>query len=199
MTNLISSLGRSEGSSHPIGAFAISAALATLSFLIPVVCNGQAPESTASISATSTGSSASGSPDHTLEKNKNEFGIWAGGSLGLPASLGGSRDRKIPLLLGFRYGRVLLASRYAALEYTLDVVPVAIVSGPQGAFSNPGGLGSPGGGRDYVYGAGIVPVGFKLFLAPEHRIKPYLTVSSGPLYFSKQVPVPDSARFNFLS
>ena len=179
MTNLVSSHDRSA-SRNIIAAVAIPAIITLITFLTPMKCNAQAGE-------------------HTLEKNRNEFGAWAGSSLGLPAALGGSRDRKIPLLIGLRYGRVLSAGRYAALEYTVDLVPVAVVSGPTGGFSNPGGVASPGGGRDYVYGAGIIPVGFKLFLAPEHRVKPYVTVSSGPFYFTKQVPVPNSAQFNFLS
>jgi hypothetical protein len=178
MTNLISSHDRSAASITL--AAAIPAIVALMTLVAPMKCSAQGAE-------------------HTLEKNRNEFGVWAASSLGLPAALGGSRDRKIPLLIGLRYGRVLSASRYAAFEYTLDVVPVAVVSGPKGGFSNPGGVASPGGGRDYAFGAGIIPVGFKLFLAPQHRVKPYLTVSSGPFYFNKQVPVPDSAQFNFLS
>src|SRR5262249_19834843 len=132
--------------------------------------------------------------------SKNEFGLWAGGSMGLPSALGGSRDRKIPFILGLRYGRVLLASEYAALEYTIDLVPVPLDSAPHGGLSNHARAASPGGGgRDYSSGIGAISVGFKLFVADEHRVKPYLTVSSGPLYFNKQIPVPDSAKFNFLS
>ena len=179
MTKLVSSRDRSAAS-NIIVAVAIPAIITLITFLTPMNCNAQVGE-------------------HTLENNKNEFGAWAASSLGLSAAAGGSRDRRIPLLIGLRYGRVLGAGRYAALEYTVDVVPVAVVSGPKGGFSNPGGVASPGGGRDYAYGAGVIPVGFKVFVAPQHRIKPYLTVSSGPFYFTKQVPVPDSAQFNFLS
>jgi hypothetical protein len=167
--------------------------------LIPTNCDAQGAGSEVSVESTSTAAGGRGTAEGTLGRNRNEFGVWVGSSLGLPSALGGSRERKIPLLIGLRYGRVLVASRSAALEYTFDVVPVAVVSGPKGGFSNPGGLASPGGGRDYVYGIGFVPVGFKFFLSPDHRIKPYLTVSSGPFYFTRQVPVPDSARFNFLS
>ena len=179
MRNLITSRG-GLAASNIIAVVGIPATIALMCFLTPMKCDAQVGE-------------------RTLEKNKNEFGAWAGSSLGLPAAPGGSRDRKIPLLIGLRYGRVLGAGKYAALEYTLDVVPVAVVSGPKGGFSNPGGVASPGGGRDYAYGAGVIPVGFKMFVAPQHRIKPYVTVSSGPFYFSKQVPVPNSAQFNFLS
>jgi hypothetical protein len=173
--------------------------MAIIGFLGPMNCNAQTAGQVASIGAPTTSSGGGGPAEQSLENNKNEFGVWAGGALGLPSALGGSRDRKLPLLIGLRYGRLLAAGKYVALEYTFDIVPVAVVSGPKGGFSNAGGIASPGGGRDYAYGAGFIPVGFKLFVAPKHRIKPYLTVSSGPFYFTKQVPVPDSAQFNFLS
>ena len=176
----------------------ISSGVMAITLVIAIKCNAQA--TAVSPSVASTGRPAGGAlSEDTLTKSKNEFGLWAGGSLGLPSALGGSRDLKIPFILGLRYGRVLLASEYAALEYTIDLVPVAVVSAPHGGFSNPGGAASPGAGRDYAYGIGAIPVGFKLFVAHQHRVKPYLTVSSGPLYFNKQVPVPDSAKFNFLS
>jgi hypothetical protein len=197
MTKSISP-GRSTLGSNRLATAVIAAIAAVLVCLTPIKCDAQAAESGGSIERF-TGAGGRSQPEHTLEDKKNEFGVWAGGSLGLPTALGGSRDRKIPLLIGLRYGRVLIANKNAGLEYTFDVVPVAVVSGPNGGFSNPGGVESPGGGRDYVYGIGFIPVGFKLFVAPEHRVKPYVTVSSGPIYFSRQVPVPDSARFNFLS
>ena len=197
MTNLISS---PDGSvcSTPLRAIASLSPLIIVVLMITVLCNAQEAAPLTSVGGTN--AAASGGPgEQTLATHKNEFGFWAGGSLGLASALGGSRDRKIPLLIGLRYGRVLAAGKYAALEYTFDIIPVALVSGPEGGFSNPGGVASAGSGRDYVYGAGFVPVGFKLFVGPEHRVKPYLTVSSGPFYFTKQVPVPDSAHFNFIS
>src|SRR5262245_24376036 len=142
MANLISSLGRPACRRNPKEAVVIPVLIATMTFLAPAICRAQEPE-------------------HSLEKSKNEFSMWAGSSLGLPTALGGGRDRKIALLIGLRYGRVLGAGKYAALEYTFDLVPVALVSAPKGGFSNPGGAASPGGGRDYAYGAGFIPVGFK--------------------------------------
>ncbi|MGH9823098.1 MAG: acyloxyacyl hydrolase [Blastocatellia bacterium] len=133
---------------------------------------------------------------YSFKDKKNEFEFWAGSSLGLPSALGASHDRSFPILIGLRYGRILLSSRVAALEYTLDVVPVAVVSEPKDAST---GLSGSPGGRLHVYGAGIVPVGFKLILRPDKRVKPYVAVSSGPFYFTRQVPVVNSAQFNFFS
>src|SRR5215467_10540615 len=155
MTNLIFSTDRSHFA-RSLGAVVVLCS----TFMIPRTGNSQTTGPLPSIEA-SNSAGGSGRAEHSLERNKNEFSVWAGGSLGLPAALGGSRDRKIPLLIALRYGRVLAASKYAALEYTFDLVPVALVSGPKGGFSNAGGLASPGGGRDYAYGAGFIPVGFK--------------------------------------
>jgi hypothetical protein len=136
------------------------------------------------------------SADETLDTNKNEFGLWVGSSFGLPSALPGSRDRSISEMTAVRYGRVLISGPSIALEYTLDLVPDLIVSGPAGLPEVP----PPGAtGREHVYGGGFIPVGFKLFLAPQHRIKPYITVSSGAFYFTRQFPIPNSAQFNFLS
>ena len=165
---------------------------------ILVIASVDCRAQTSATSGVSQASVPSGSETaaYTLETNKNEFGLWAGGSFGLPSAIPGSRDRSITELTGLRYGRVLAAGGLVALEYTFDLIPVAVVSGPAGLPENP----APGStGREHVYGAGFIPLGFKLFVAPRHRVKPYLTISSGAFYFAKQFPVPNSAQFNFLS
>ena len=93
-------------------------------------------------------------------------------------------------MIGFRYGQVLRTSRGAALEYTLDVIPAVVVSRPDLASST---------GLKRVYGAGILPVGFKGIFRRQSRVQPFGDMDSGPVYFTSQVPRPDAARLNFLS
>jgi opacity protein-like surface antigen len=177
---------------HPrhLSAFMISALLCAAFFVSASVdCRAQ---------TASGGGGASQAPswDSGFEGMRNEFGLWGGSSFALPSAVPGTRDRSIPLLVGLRYGRVLFTGKALAFELTFDIVPVALVCNPSGRPIAP----PPGStGREYVYGAGFVPLGFKLYLAPEHRVKPYVTASSGAFYFTKQIPVPDSAQFNFLS
>jgi Lipid A 3-O-deacylase (PagL) len=128
----------------------------------------------------------------TLEKGTNELGVWAGGSFDSPTPLGTAEDRKY-FTIGLRYGRVFAASKNIAYEYTIDLVPVAIVFQPDfaQAFSR--------SGASSVYGAGLSPVGFKINFSRQARFKPFVSVSGGFLYFKHPVPddVPRATKFNW--
>jgi hypothetical protein len=143
------------------------------------------------------GATATGLSDFSFDRSKNEFGVWAASSLGLPSALGASRDTKFSLLMGLRYGRVLMNSSFVAIEYTVDLVPLAVVSQPKFASITPTTVTSKD--RDHIYGAGAVPIGFKFIFRPGKRIKPFVAASSGPFYFSKPVPVAEATHFNFFS
>src|SRR5215470_8223780 len=120
------------------------------SMAAPAPVTGAAPTGVAPIGA---------APDLHPEDHRNEFGFWMASSLGLPSALGSSRDASFPFILGFRYGRVLLVTKPLVFEYTLDVVPVSIVSQRKGAVVPPSGPITSGSGREHVYGVGVVPVG----------------------------------------
>jgi hypothetical protein len=126
----------------------------------------------------------------TLDKATTEYEIWGGTSYDAP-TFRQERGLKVPLLLCLRYGRVIYAGKSIALEYTIDAIPAAVVSLPPAVAGQTS--------RQNVYGVGIIPVGFKAVFNRQGRFKPFVGVSTGPIYFSKQVPVPGSARFNFLS
>jgi hypothetical protein len=48
-----------------------------------------------------------------------------------------------------------------------------------------------------IYGAGLLPLGFKLNFSQQSWIKPFMAASVGFLYFKEDIPVPRSSRFNF--
>jgi hypothetical protein len=127
-----------------------------------------------------------------MDKGTTEYEIWGGTSYDAP-TFRQERGLKVPVLVGLRYGRIIYAKNSFALEYTIDLIPVAVVSLP-GTISSSGQTN-----RQYAYGVGIVPVGLKAVFNRRSRFKPFVGISSGPIYFSKQVPVPGSARFNFIS
>ena len=52
-------------------------------------------------------------------------------------------------------------------------------------------------GSSTIYGAGLSPFGFKLNFLPQSWIQPFIDASVGFLYFQRDIPVPDSSRFNF--
>jgi opacity protein-like surface antigen len=123
---------------------------------------------------------------YALTKGTNEFGLWGGGSPDSFDFIGTVEDREL-LLFGLRYGRVLGAWESVSLEYTLDIIPAAVVFEPDSVRR----------GSSTIYGAGLSPLGFKLNIGQESWIKPFLAAAVGFLYFEKDIPVPRSSRFNF--
>jgi hypothetical protein len=124
--------------------------------------------------------------DYRLVQGMNEFGLWGGGSPDSFDFVGQAEDRRL-LLVGLRYGRVIGAWESLSLEYTLDIIPAAVVFEPDRVRP----------GSSTIYGAGLSPIGFKLNFGQESWIKPFLAAGVGFLYFEKDIPVPDSSRFNF--
>jgi hypothetical protein len=131
---------------------------------------------------------AGGQPtsDYRLVPGMNEFGLWGGGSPDSFDFIGTVENREL-LLFGLRYGRVLGAWEFVSLEYTLDIIPAAVVFEPDSVRR----------GSSTIYGAGLSPLGFKLNIGQESWIKPFLAAAVGFLYFEKDIPVPRSSRFNF--
>src|SRR5258708_6251169 len=129
----------------------------------------------------------------------NEFGVWGGSSSDFPTLISGSRDARLPVILGLRYGRTLATIKSVAFEFTIDAVPVAVVSQPRVVLQPSGPPIRVGNERDRIYGGGVVPVGFRFIFRREARVKPFVGARSGPFYFTSRVPRPDAARFNFLS
>jgi opacity protein-like surface antigen len=127
-------------------------------------------------------------PTYALTEGTNEFGIWGGGSPDSNVAIGTTPDTSM-LLIGLRYGRVLKAWDSISLEYTFDLLPAAVVFQPSHVRD--------GTGSASIYGAGITPFGLKLNFGQESWIKPFIAASVGFLYFTDDVPVPDSSRFNF--
>jgi opacity protein-like surface antigen len=129
---------------------------------------------------------ASAPANYALVEGMNEFGFWAGGSPTSNVAIGRTPDTSL-LLVGLRYGRVLKAWESISLQYTLDILPAAVV------FQS----NSVRRGGATIYGAGITPLGFKLNFGQQSWIKPFVAANVGFLYFTDDVPVPDSSHFNF--
>ena len=119
---------------------------------------------------------------------RNEFGVWAGFSPLSPTIIGTAPDCQYAIA-ALRYGRMLSHGEHVAWEYTLDVVPAAILLQPLEAQ----------GGRSAVYGFGVSPIGFKLVFRPHGRLQPFLSTSGGLVYSVQPVPIdiPGATQFNF--
>jgi hypothetical protein len=164
---------------------------AMIFFLLTVASNtwAQEIEATSPVpSGTSSQSSGEG-----IQKRWNEWGVWGGISFDAPTVFGTTPSARFGNL-GLRYGRVLAASKTVAFEWTIDAVPLAILSNERFVFV-------PGtgyiGNRKSVYGAGASPIGLKFNFRRNQRVQPFGQATGGFLYFSQQVPVAGASQYNF--
>lgn len=136
-------------------------------------------------------------PSCATENRRNEFGIWGGISFDAPTWIGKTPDARFGNI-GLRYGRVLAANDNLAFSWTIDAVPMAVLSVNRFTIV-PTGSGSftAQRRREHTYGAGLSPIGLKLNFRRMQTLQPFASGTGGFLYFSKDVPVPGAARFNF--
>src|SRR6185503_4832372 len=119
-----------------------------------------------------------------LKRGDNEWGFWAGGSPKATTIFGGlhedeAEDRKF-FVAALRYGRTLAANDSLALQYTLDVVPVAVATGT--IVSRTVTPTSTTFRRETAYGAGFTPLGLQLDFANGSKVHPFAHVNGGFLY-----------------
>ena len=137
-----------------------------------------------------------------LKRGDNEFGFWGGVSPKATTIFGGlhhdeAEDRKF-FIAALRYGRTLAANDRLALQYTLDVVPVAVATGViVSRTTSPAGVDTFR--RETAYGAGITPLGLQLDFRNGSKVHPFAHVNGGLLYFNKSVPIEDSGRFAWVA
>jgi hypothetical protein len=152
-----------------------------------------AAQTTANTSTPSTAPSQSTSEG--IQKRDNEWGIWGGIAFDSPTLIGKTPDAKYGHI-GLRYGRVLAASKTVAFEWTIDAVPLAILSTERSILvsSSPFVLSVS---RKSVYGAGAAPIGLKFNFRRNRRVQPFGQATGGFLYFREQVPIANASQFNF--
>lgn len=132
----------------------------------------------------------------SLEHGDNEWGFWGGVSPKASTIFGGlhddeAEDRKF-FIAALRYGRTLAANDSLALQYTLDVVPLAVATGTIVSRTTTAGVDTFR--RENAYGAGFTPLGLQLDFANGEKVHPYVHVNGGFLYFNKSVPIEDAGR-----
>ena len=135
---------------------------------------------------------------YQLKKGDNEWGFWGGFSPAATTIFGGlhddeAEDRKF-FIGALRYGRTLTANNSLALQYTLDVIPVAVATGTiVSRTTSPSGVTTFR--RETAYGAGFTPLGLEVDFANGSKVHPFAHVNGGFLYFNKSVPIEDAGQF----
>lgn len=132
-----------------------------------------------------------------IQKGWNEFGVWGAISFDSTTLIGTTPGARF-WNVGLRYGRVLAASKTVAFEWTIDAVPLAILTNDRFTLVP---IGSGGflvqKTRKNVYAAGLSPIGLKFNFRRQHRVQPFASSTGGFLYFREDIPVDGAARFNF--
>jgi len=135
-------------------------------------------------------------PGEGIQKRDNEWGIWGGISFDSPTLIGKTRDARFGNV-GLRYGRVLAASKTVAFEWTIDAIPLSILSNNRFITVATASGFVVTRTRTSVYGWGAAPIGLKFNLRRNRRVQPFGQATGGFLYFSDQVPVAGASQFNF--
>jgi len=159
---------------------------------LSVVVMAQAPDSSsASAPAAGAQSTAEG-----IQKHWNEFGVWGGISFNSTTLIGKTPDARFGNI-GLRYGRVLAASKTVAFEWTIDAIPLSILSNKRPTVVPAGSGFAIVLTRKSVYAWGAAPIGLKFNFRRNRRVQPFAQTTGGFLYFNEQAPVAGAARFNF--
>ena len=118
-----------------------------------------------------------------VRKGAWEIGAW--GAAGSGAELGGPLGAAQLSMVGVRLGRVVLGPageerKPGTLEYTFDAIPVFIPTRPQ-----------------VVYGGSFAPLGLKWNFDGNRRMHPYIEMSGGTVFTTRNIPPGRTDSFNF--
>lgn len=123
-------------------------------------------------------------------RGPNELGLWGGGSVASSTLIGKWTDFDFGTL-AFRYARTLWSDHDLALDWTVDAVPLALISLDRGAEP-----GESGGSKDVVYGAGLAPIGLRIAYDGFGVWRPYFATNVGFLMFEERIPA-TGTKFNY--
>lgn len=125
-------------------------------------------------------------------EGKNEFSVWGGfspNSTNLIKGTARTSDARLGIF-SVRYARRFNNNDTINLRYTLDVIPIAILSYPDYNYvrTSPTSYQRVSAMRSTRYAFGISPLGLRGNFRPRKKIQPYLDGSVGLLFFNKAVP-----------
>lgn len=149
-----------EGTDHKSIMKKIAFFLSATMLFIPAVARAQ---------ASSTSSSDAQQTPEGIQKGSNEYGMWGSVSFDATTWIGATPDARFGNV-GLRYGRVLAPSKKVVFEWTIDAIPVAILSNSR-LTSAP--CCSFVLHRKSVYGWGISPIGLKFNFRRNKRVQPF--------------------------
>ena len=136
------------------------------------------------------GAFADDTPSAAATRGPNEFGAWGGGSVASTTMIGKWTDFGYGQA-AFRYARTLWSNDDFAIDWTVDAIPLALLSLDRG-----GSPGNESGPKDVVYGAGIAPIGLRFDYDGFGWWRPYFATNVGFVMFEERVPS-TGTKFNY--
>ena len=141
-------------------------------------------------SPTSTPAQETTTREATSTRGPNEFSLWGGGSVAPATMIGRWTDFDFGLV-ALRYARTLWTYDSFALDWTVDGIPMALISLDRGGQPN-----QSGGPKQMVYGAGLAPIGLRVDYDGFGWWRPYFATNVGFLMFTERVPA-TGTKFNY--
>jgi hypothetical protein len=132
------------------------------------------------------------------EDGRNSFTIVGTATIANGSIEGDAFDRHL-FLAGFRYSRTLVHREIATFSYSPELLPGAWLSQPILGDDHQAVQRSipPFTHTETTVGAGASPIAVELTFLPARMLQPLVGTDEGFLYFSRNVPSPLAARFNF--
>jgi len=136
-----------------------------------------------------------------LGAGPTEWSAWVGYSFGSPPIIAVYDDRQLSIA-AFRWGRVMSEWRHSDFEWTIDVMPLAMLQQPNliGTYNSPSGQLVTGTiQHPLVYGGGVNPIGMKWNFRRRSHWQPFISTTAGFIWSVKPVPldIPGGTAYNF--
>ncbi len=142
--------------------------------------------------------------DWKLQRGEKELNVELGIAPTHPTNFNGKEfdttGRKFALL-SLRWGRIIGTPKKVTYEYQIEVAPLAIafkneVVNPafQTATLTPNAAPTV---RENTRGFAVSPIGFRFLFRPEKRLKPFIALHAGFIFFARPVPLPRALSYGF--
>jgi len=130
--------------------------------------------------------------------DRHRLGVFVIGTLG-NGNLKGTTGNRRFTIIGLSYSYLLHRNQVLDLRVEPEIVPLALLSEPFFKGTNMQAQRDlpPFTERKITYGLGANPLGLDFAFLPRRRMRPWIKVHGGFLYFGRNVLEADAAEFNF--
>jgi hypothetical protein len=104
-------------------------------------------------------------------------------------------------MMNVRWTRTIGTRRGITYQYFFELTPLAVAFNNE--VKNPKFVSekeTPGEAktmRKTAYGFGFQPANFRFIFMPRKRVKPFVQIGAGMIFFNRKMPVPEATSYNF--